>query len=62
MHTSALTTRWQNTAAGAILMQQYSLDAVFNREGEAKTSGQVMRLLQDAKARSLTQRCHFLQL
>jgi hypothetical protein len=47
VHASALTATWQNTAAGAVLLQQYSLHATALRKGEFKSSVDSSKMLQD---------------
>lgn len=46
---SALAARWQNTASGAVLMQQYSLDASFVKNSEVSSSGEDIPLLKSAR-------------
>jgi hypothetical protein len=46
VHASALTATWQNTTAGAVLVQQYSLHASVLRKGELKSSSDNTYLLQ----------------
>jgi hypothetical protein len=48
---SALKATWQNTAAGAVLVQQYSLRACFKRKGEFRPSVDGSNVLQDRVVR-----------